>query len=166
VTVNLKAPSPALVVACIALLFALGPAVKAANTVFSTDIVDGEVKTVDIANGAITAAKLAPNAVRSVNILANSITAANIRGADVKGPINIPAGYVPNGRCRQLDLSIQGAAIGEVVILSVRGPVQDGVHLHALGVLVANHVTFTICNHSGTTQAAISNLPVRVLTIG
>jgi hypothetical protein len=54
VTVNLKTPSPALIVACIGPLVALGPAVKAANTVFRTDIVDGEIKTADLANGAVT----------------------------------------------------------------------------------------------------------------
>jgi hypothetical protein len=28
------------------------------------------------------------------------------------------------------------------------------------------HVTLDLCNFSGTTQAAISNLPVRVITFG
>ena len=28
------------------------------------------------------------------------------------------------------------------------------------------HVMFDVCNFSGTTQAAISNLPVRVITFG
>ena len=83
-TIRIQRPSPALIVACIALVVALGPAVHAANTVFSTDIVDGEVKTVDLGNSAVTHAKLAPNSVQSVNVVDKSLTAADIKGADGK----------------------------------------------------------------------------------
>jgi hypothetical protein len=107
------APRPLLLHAL--LLVALGPAAKAANTVFSTDIVDGKVKTADLANAAVTFTKLAPNAVRSENVLANSLTAADIKGADVKGAISVPTGYVPNGRCRHLVISAPGAAPREAL---------------------------------------------------
>jgi hypothetical protein len=166
VTVQLKTASPALVVACIALLVALGPAVHAANTVFSTDIVNGEVKTVDLANSAVTFAKLAPNSVRSINVLDNSLTAADIKGADVNGLISVPAGYVPNGRCRDLNLGTPGAAPGEAVVLSLRAAAPEGILFYGVRVPIANQVTMKVCNLSGTTQPSILSLPVRVLTIG
>jgi hypothetical protein len=52
-------PSPALVVAIIALLVALGGTAIAANTIRSTDIVNGQVMRPDLANGAVAPAKLA-----------------------------------------------------------------------------------------------------------
>ena len=58
---KLRSPSPAFVIACLALFLSLGPAVKAANSILSADIVDGEVKTPDLATGAVTFQKLAPN---------------------------------------------------------------------------------------------------------
>jgi hypothetical protein len=50
----------------------------AANTVFSTDIVDGEVKTPDIASQAVTGPKLKASAVTSPKILDNSLVAADL----------------------------------------------------------------------------------------
>jgi hypothetical protein len=44
--------------------------------------------------------------------------------------------------------------------------VQEGVLLYGVGVYVANQIKFKVCNLSGTTQSAISNLLRRVLTIG
>jgi hypothetical protein len=166
VTINLKTPSPALVVACIALLVALGPAVHAANTVFSSDIVDGEVKTADIANGAVTFAKLAPNSVRSENVLANSLTAADIKGAEVNGAISLAAGAVANGRCRDFTLAIPGAAPGEAVVLSLRAAASQGMLFYGVRVPIANQVIMKVCNLSGLTSPAFNSFPIRVLTIG
>jgi hypothetical protein len=54
-----RRPSPALVVSIIALLVALGGTAIAANTIRSTDIVNGQVMRPDLANGAVAPAKLA-----------------------------------------------------------------------------------------------------------
>ena len=56
----------------------------AANTIFSTDIVDGEVKTVDLASSSVTKAKLAGNSVDSGKIVDQSIGANDI-GPDSVG---------------------------------------------------------------------------------
>ena len=166
-TINLKRPSPTLVVACIALLVALGPAVHAANTVFSTDIVDGEVQTADLADLAVTLAKLAPNSVRSVNVENNSLTAADLKGADVNGAlISLPAGAVVNGRCKDLTLAAFGAAPGEVVIVSLKAAAPQGMLFSGVRVPSANRVTLKVCNLTGAPSPAISSLPIRVLTIG
>jgi hypothetical protein len=165
-TVKLTKPSPALVVACLALLVALGPAVHAANTVFSTDIVNGEVRTEDLANAAVTFAKLAPNSVRPENVLKNSLTAADIKGAEVNGSIAVPAGFVMNGRCKDITLDIPGAAKGEAVILSLRAGAPDGMLFYGVRVPRADQVTMKVCNLTGGASPAISSLPIRVLSIG
>jgi len=56
----------------------------AANTVFSTDIVDGEVKTADIANNAVTNAKIAGNAISTSKINDGAIKTADIGDGEVK----------------------------------------------------------------------------------
>jgi hypothetical protein len=70
----------------------------AANTVFSTDIVDGEVKTPDIANQAVTgpklkasavvAGKLADNAVTSPKIIDDAVGAPEI-ATEAVGPVEL-----------------------------------------------------------------------------
>ncbi|MEA2987118.1 MAG: hypothetical protein QOD94_3372 [Alphaproteobacteria bacterium] len=166
-TGKLKTPSPALIVACIALLVALGPAVKAADTVFSTDIVDGEVKTPDLADRAVTFAKLAPNSVRTENVANNALTAADLKGADVNGAlISFPAGAVANGRCKDFTLAAPGADRGEAVVLSLMAAAPEGMLFSGVRVHLANQVTLKVCNLTGGPSPAISSLPVRVLTIG
>ena len=82
------------VMSTFAVVLALGTGTAyAANTVFSTDIVDGEVKTVDIATQAVTQAKLfpnavgptriAPDAVDSTKVLIDSLTSADLAASSV-----------------------------------------------------------------------------------
>jgi hypothetical protein len=182
----------------LALTIALGTGTAyAANTVFSRDIVNGQVKsadigknqvtspkiktgavtTSDIAAGAVdgskvlvnslTTADLAPDAVDSSKVRADSLTVADLAGADVNGGgISVPAGFVANGRCRQLEASVGGATAGEAVIFNVNGALQDGVVIYGQRVPSDGHVMFDVCNFSGTTQAAITDLPVRIITFG
>jgi hypothetical protein len=72
---RLRRPSSAMVVAMIALFIALGPAAyAAANTVFSTDIVDGEVKNPDIAVNAVGSGKVIDNSLKGIDVLESSLT--------------------------------------------------------------------------------------------
>ena len=57
----------------------------AANTVFSTDIVDGEVQRVDIANGAIAIAKMVDGTVTAAKIQSNAVTTGKIPIGAVTG---------------------------------------------------------------------------------
>ena len=165
-TFRFQRPSPALVVACFALLVALGPAVKAANTVFSADIVDGEVKTADLANQAVTFNKLASNSVRSVNVVDKSLTADDLKGANVKGRLlSLAAGAVANGRCKYVALLAPGAAAGDAVIISLMGTAPVGMHFSGVGA-TANQVLLQVCNLTGAASPAISSLPLRIVTIG
>src|SRR6185503_4305355 len=50
----------------------------AANTVFSADIVDGQVMTVDLANNAVTAAKVKDGEIKAPEIATNAVGASEI----------------------------------------------------------------------------------------
>jgi len=71
-----------LAVAFVAGSFIASPELRAyaANTVFSTDIVDGEVKTADLAGNAVTAAKIRDNEVKAAEIAANAVGASELQG--------------------------------------------------------------------------------------
>lgn len=181
----------------VALTVALGTGgAYAANTVFSSDIVDGEVKNADLASGAVTSATirnadirgadLAANVVDSSKVLdesirgadigssavtgsevaTNSLTTSDIAGAAASPNVTIPAGFVANGRCRQLSVSVPGANVGEPALIATNGALQNGVFMYAMRVSTAGTVVISLCNFSGTTMAAISDLPVRVVTFG
>jgi len=57
----------------------------AANTVFSTDIVDGQVMTADLANNAVTAAKIKDGEVKAAEIAANAVGSSEIATDAVGG---------------------------------------------------------------------------------
>ena len=73
----------------IALFIALATGTAyAANTVFSGDIVDGQVKTVDLAGAAVTTAKLAGSAVTTDKVKDGTLAGRDVldnslRGADI-----------------------------------------------------------------------------------
>ena len=135
------------------------------NLLLDVDLATGSVRSPEIQDGAVSNADIANNAITGAKVAGNSLTTADIAGADVNGGgISVPTGYVPNGRCRQLDASVGGSTAGEAVIFSIKAPLQDGVLIYGQRVPSDGHVTFNVCNFSGTTQAGISDLPVRVIT--
>jgi hypothetical protein len=71
-----------LVAAFVAGSFVASPELRAyaANTVFSADIVDGEVKTADLAANAVTAAKIKDAEVKAAEIATDAVGAAEIQG--------------------------------------------------------------------------------------
>jgi hypothetical protein len=164
---SIKKPSPAFVIACIALFVAMGTSTAyAANTIFSTDIVDGEVKTADLGDLSVTTQKLAFNSIGTGRIIDNTLTSADLKGADIKGGISLGAGSVANGRCKDFAIGVGGAKAGEAVVLSLRGPVPSGMLLVGSRVPADGQATMTVCNMTGGTAPAIVGLPVRVMTFG
>ncbi len=97
------------VMAALALFIALATgSAYAANTVFSTDIVDGEVKTADLGANAVTEAKLAGGAVVNSKLKNDAVTSPKVLnetllGADVK------------------DNALKGADIDESTLSSIGG---------------------------------------------
>jgi len=79
---NTFRPSPALVIACIALFAALtGSAIAAGvgkNTVRSPQIVDGTIRTVDLRDNAVAAGKIAPDAVDTTEIAENGVDSSDV----------------------------------------------------------------------------------------
>jgi hypothetical protein len=89
-----RRPSHATVVAYLALFVALATGgAYAANTIRSTDIVNGEVKTPDLASLGVTNPKLSNGAVTSAKVLNNSLT-----GADL-APSALPQGRAVTSFC-------------------------------------------------------------------
>ena len=92
-----RRPSPATVIACLALFFAIAGgsaiALQGRNTVDSGDIKPKAVKTSDIANNAVTTNKIKNNHVRATDIQNNAVGTGEIR----------------NGQVRAADLAAQGA---------------------------------------------------------
>ena len=83
---NQGRPSPATVIACIALFFALSGsaiALQGRNTVDSGDIKPKAVKTSDIANNAVTTKKIKNNHVRAADIQNNAVGTGEIRNGQV-----------------------------------------------------------------------------------
>jgi hypothetical protein len=73
------------VMAALALFVALSTGgAYAANTVFSEDIVDGEVKTDDLAREAVTQNKLALDSVGSARVINGSLTGADIHDNSIR----------------------------------------------------------------------------------
>jgi hypothetical protein len=79
------------VVSTIALCLVVGGgSALAANTIFSVDIVDGEVRNADLGANAVGSAKIADRAVKNADLglgasSSNTIADAGIQGVDVKG---------------------------------------------------------------------------------
>ena len=67
---------------CLFLILA-GGAAYAADTVFSTDIVDGEVKAPDIASNAVRTGKIGNNEVRSADVRDDTLLEGGLGGSDI-----------------------------------------------------------------------------------
>jgi hypothetical protein len=97
------------VMAALALFVALSTGgAYAADTVFSTDIVDGEVKQQDLANGAVTGGKLAANSVLNPKLAEGAVTSAKVLDD------NQPGGGL-NGQ----DLAIDSVGFAEIASNSI-----------------------------------------------
>lgn len=81
-------PSPALIVALIALFVALGgtaAALRGSNTVFSNDIVKGAVKNGDLANLSVTNPKLDAGAITGIKVADGSLGGADVASNSLRG---------------------------------------------------------------------------------
>jgi len=58
-------------------LAASGGVAYAANTIYSADIVDGQVKRVDIGNGAVNSGKVGDNSLTGIDILESTLSGVN-----------------------------------------------------------------------------------------
>jgi hypothetical protein len=134
------------------------------SSIDSGEIIDNSLFASDLAPGSVGASELAANATDGSKVLNNSLTTADVAGADVSGHVDLSG--VANGRCTQVTLNVSGAKTGETAIVSTQAAIQNGILFYAQQVPSDGHVMANICNFTGTTMTAISNLPVRVVTFG
>ena len=76
------------------------------------------------------------------------------------------AGAVANGRCRDFNIGIGGGTAGDAVILSLRGPLTQGMMLYGVRVTAPGTMVIKLCNFTGGASPVITDLPVRVMTFG
>jgi hypothetical protein len=109
-------PSPAMVVACTALLIALtGTSIAAVQAVPKNSVGTAQLK-----NNAVTAAKIASNAVTNAKIGANAVTAAKVKDASLVAADFAPGELPADGYARFLNGPIavpaSSASIGSLTI--------------------------------------------------
>ena len=73
-----RRPSPALIVAILALIVALGGTAIAANTIRSGDIVNGQVKPADLADGAVNSARVGDRTLKGIDLHTRSVGTAEL----------------------------------------------------------------------------------------
>jgi hypothetical protein len=121
-------PSPALVIACIALFAALtGSAIAAGvgkNTVRSPQIVDGTIRTVDLRDNAVAAGKIAPDAVDTTEIAENGVDSSDVAPdsltAQDLGPASVTSSEVADQSLTANDLGPDSVGSSELQAGSVR----------------------------------------------
>ena len=118
------------VVATLALVIAVGGgAAYAANTVFSSDIVNSEVKSVDIGNGEVKSVDIAAGEVSNADLAANSVGTNEIidgliRSRDI-GNSNVKGQDV-------LDNDLTGTDIAESTLQNVDAGTVGGLHVRKI----------------------------------
>ena len=117
-----------LVAAFVAGSFIASPELRAyaANTVFSTDIVDGQVMTVDLANNAVTAAKIKDGEVKAAEIATDAVGAAELQGVtkllfgECNPPTNVDTATISPGVGIYFDCAINGVDADDSAIATYR----------------------------------------------
>ncbi len=142
----------------------VGASEVAPNAIDGDEVVNNSMTADDLAGNSVGASELADNSVASANVVNDSLTFADIIGAGTTGNVQVPAGYVPVGRCRAIDFAVGGAAVGDAVVFSAMESMQDGVFFNGTNVPSAGTVRAVLCNMSGVAQVQISDFPVRVVT--
>ena len=123
-----------IVAAFIAGAFVASPELRAyaANTVYSTDIVDGQVKNPDLAGNAVTYSKIAPGSIDGSKIVDQSIASVDIGpdavgASELKGVSRLIFGapctitfLAKSGGLGSFDCPAPGAKIGDHVVATLQ----------------------------------------------
>ncbi|MDX6608213.1 MAG: hypothetical protein QOF85_138 [Solirubrobacterales bacterium] len=166
---NTFRPSPALVIACVALFVALtGSAIAAGvgkNTVRSPQIVDGTIRTVDIRDNAVAAGKIAPDAVDTTEIAENGVESSDVAPDTLTsgdlGAASVTSSEVADQSLTANDLGPDSVGSSELQAGSVRaselGPITQVTNSVTIKA-GANEVVTATCP-AGTTVISGGGLP-------
>jgi len=107
----------------------------AANTVFSGDIVDGEVNTADIASNAVTAAKIKDGEVKAAEVAADAIGGSELQGVTklLFGQCSLTSTeaskLIKPGQLHPIDCSISGVDSDDSAVATMNKGSEEGCYL-------------------------------------
>jgi hypothetical protein len=148
-------PSPAMIIACLALLLALtGSAVAAGiakNSVRSAQIADGTVRTVDLRDNAVNSAKVADDSLAAGDLAPDSVGNSEIAENAVSSPEVAPDSLTAG------DLGAASVTSSEVADHSLTGAdlAPDSVRANELGTITQRNISNTI--QAGKTGSVSAN---------
>jgi hypothetical protein len=170
-------PSPAMIIACLALLLALtGSAIAAGvakNSVRSAQIVDGTVRTLDIHDGAVNSAKvtddslaatdLAPNAVGSSEIADNAVSSPEVAPDSLTagdlGPNSVASSEVADQSLTANDLGPESVGANEIATDAVGSIEISPSAVHASELAAITTVSNTVPIEGGKNASVDSTCP-------
>jgi uncharacterized protein YjbI with pentapeptide repeats len=114
----------------------------------------------EIETNGVGATEVEADSIDSDEVVNNGVTMADVKGADLAGTISVNAG-IPDGTCDEVSVNTPGAEVGDAVLLSLRGAVDQGMLFYAVRVSSADHSIVKVCNFTGGPSPAVSGLPVR-----
>jgi hypothetical protein len=130
------------------------------------EIVDGSLGAVELAPGSVGTSEIIDSTIVSADVANNSLTTADIAGTDAHGIISLASGAVASGRCTNFNISVGGALAGQGVVLTLLDAVPSGVLITASRVPSDGNVTMPVCNFTGATFPALTDIDIRVITFG
>ena len=135
------------------------------NSVTAFDIATGAVGVTEIVAGAVTNSELADNSVTTGKIANATIRALDFLGGRSNGAITLNAGFVANGLCRDVGVSVPGANLGDAIVFSLISDVPDGILITGKRISSADVIVANICNLTGGVFPQLNNIQVSVFTI-
>ena len=133
-----------------------------ADAVDASKILDGSIGTADIADGSVTGSDVAPDSLTGSDIADHAVGVRDLKGSDHHE--NISVGAVAAGRCVTTTKPAAGAKAGDAAVLTTDGPIPSGMVIFAQRATI-NHVQIKVCNMGAAASLPINGLPVRVVTI-
>ena len=159
---RIRRPSPAVIVATIALALSVSGNAAAAIVISS----NSQVARTTISGHHPPSgehANLILGSVTGVDVADESLTLSDIAGAAANGAVSVSG--IANGRCSQVTFGVSGAQVGDSAIVTIGAAIQNGIVFYPNRVASAGHVEVNACNFAGTSMTAISDGPVRVVTV-
>ena len=135
------------------------------NSLTLFDLGQNSVNGPEITSGAVSSTELADNSVVAAKIPNGSLRGLELDGGRSNGAITLNSGFVANGRCRDVGISVPGADPGDAIIFSVNTDLPDGILLSGVRVIDDDVIQGKACNLTGGIFPQLNNIQVAILTI-